>query len=240
MKNKKNISDFYDAYSEQQQKMWHNERHYFLIEQLKKLGLKKNSMVLEIGCGIGTVSNLIAPLIPKGKLYATDISPKSIEIAKEHNKKYSNALFFAADSTENQIPDHNYDFIVLFDVLEHIEQNDRMQFLENISKLMNEKTLLLINVPAPNAHIHAIETTPELMQIIEVPVLIEDVVPILKKCQLEIRSFFTYDMWQKDEYQFYLIEKYKKYVFQKTQPDNKHNPQSIKNRIKKKINNITS
>ncbi len=238
MKTKKEISEFYDQYTEQQKKMWHNERHYFLIDQLKKAGIKNNSKVLEVGCGIGTMTNLIAPILKDGQLIATDISPKSIALAKENNKKFSNVQFYAADATDFKYPQIDYDFVVLFDVLEHIQEEFRAAFIKNISSSISSKTIFLINVPAPNAHVHAIKNTPELMQIVEEPVWLHKMSVLFMENGLEIRSFFTYDLWQKDEYQFYVVEKKKPYVFLKTTPDKKFNPQSLQRRIGRKVRSI--
>jgi len=58
-------------------------RHRLIFKKLKEIGLLSNSNVLEIGCGIGTVSTLIIPFINAGKFVGCDISPKSIELAKK-------------------------------------------------------------------------------------------------------------------------------------------------------------
>ena len=221
MKTAKEISDFYDKYTESQKKMWHNERHYFLLEKLKESGLNSNSTILEIGCGIGTMTNLIAPSVKSGKLISSDISSKSIELAITNNKRYKNIEFIVANSIDFTFPALNYDFILLFDVLEHIQTEFRDDFIKNIVSVMQDKTKLLINVPAPHAHIHAIKNFPEQMQIVEIPVFITELLPILSKYKLELKSFFTYDMWQNDEYQFYCIEKSTEYKFTKTIPKKK-------------------
>lgn len=49
---------------EEQNKAGINSRHRAIIKRLKKAGLKKNSTVLEIGCGIGAISGLILKNIP--------------------------------------------------------------------------------------------------------------------------------------------------------------------------------
>lgn len=238
MKNKKDITDFYDDFSEHQKQMLHNERHYFLLKQMQKNGLQSNSSILEIGCGIGSMSNLIAPKIKKGKLVAIDISPKSIEIAKNNNSHYSNVSFFVIDSTQQIIPKNNYNLIILFDVLEHIPTEERDEMLKQISILMDNNAVFLVNVPAPNAHIDSIKTQPHLMQVIENPVFIHDFAQLLNKNGMAIKSFFTYDMWQKEEYQFYVIHKEQPYVYQKTFPSSSLNPYSIKKRILRKIDSL--
>lgn len=235
MKSPEEVANFYDEYSSRQETMWHNERHYFLIEQLRNLGLKNNSKILEIGCGIGTMTNLIAPLVKDGKLISSDISPKSIDISKKYNKKYNNIEFIVADSTNYSFPKLNYDYIVLFDVLEHIQTEFRPDIIKLCALQMTENTQFIINVPAPEAHKFAIKNFPEAMQLVEIPVYLKELLPILESNNLEIISFFSYDMWQPNEYDFYQIRKKKPYEYKKLTPPKHLNPQWIVNRIKRKL-----
>ena len=88
MQTKDSISNFYDDYTVSQQKIGVSTRHHLIYNELINLGLKKNSNVLEIGCGIGTVSSLIIPFIQSGKFVGCDISPKSIELAQKLKMEY--------------------------------------------------------------------------------------------------------------------------------------------------------
>lgn len=76
------VAQFYDEFANNQIKIGVNSRHLSIIDKLIQSGLKPHHRVLEIGCGIGTVSHLIAKKTPKGKVLAVDISPKSIDQAK--------------------------------------------------------------------------------------------------------------------------------------------------------------
>ena len=65
-------------------------RHRRIFKTLKKFGIRPTDNILEVGCGIGTVSSLIIPHNRKGHYTAVDISPESIAIAKqqyEQNKR---------------------------------------------------------------------------------------------------------------------------------------------------------
>ena len=86
-----NVSEFYDQYSKQQLNTGVHIRHYTILTRLKKAGLKPNHRVLEVGCGIGTLTGLLGSYLKDGKLTAVDISPESIEIAKKRTKKKKNA-----------------------------------------------------------------------------------------------------------------------------------------------------
>lgn len=53
------IKKFYDEYTVKQVRVGINHRHLSIQRFLERFGLIKNSKVLEVGCGIGTVSELM-------------------------------------------------------------------------------------------------------------------------------------------------------------------------------------
>jgi release factor glutamine methyltransferase len=58
-----------------------------LVEKIQKLCKNfKNPLIVEIGCGSGIISIMLAKLIPDAKLYALDISPDALEVAKINAK----------------------------------------------------------------------------------------------------------------------------------------------------------
>ena len=67
------VTEFYDKFVDKQAKVGITPRHRIIIKNLKKIGLSPSSNVLEIGCGIGTVSTLIINAIPSGKFVGVDI-----------------------------------------------------------------------------------------------------------------------------------------------------------------------
>ena len=79
----KDVANFYDNYADRQKAVGFNLRQYTLVEKLIDLGMSAQSNVLEIGCGVGQVSALIAGTVTNGQIVSCDISPKSIEEAKK-------------------------------------------------------------------------------------------------------------------------------------------------------------
>ncbi len=76
------LKAFYDEYVGRQLAVGVNERHHAILRWLRRFGLCRGDRVLEIGCGVGTLTGLIASAIgPEGFLLAVDLSPKSIEAA---------------------------------------------------------------------------------------------------------------------------------------------------------------
>ncbi len=80
------VSKFYDDYVESQVRKGINDRIYTLYRKTLQLGLKKNSRVLELGCGIGALTYLLAKYASEGYVEAMDVSEKSIEFARNNNK----------------------------------------------------------------------------------------------------------------------------------------------------------
>lgn len=59
--------------------------------------LKKDDIVVELGCHIGNTSEIIAKKVKNGKLIALDNSPEAITKMNELSKKYNNLEFISGD-----------------------------------------------------------------------------------------------------------------------------------------------
>ncbi|MEW6103267.1 MAG: methyltransferase domain-containing protein [bacterium] len=82
---------------------------------LKRLDLSEDSRVLDIGCGTGWASRMVAKLIPNGEVVGIDIAEGMIEIAKQKADDHQNISFRIAN-VENIPYPHDY-----FDCLISIE-----------------------------------------------------------------------------------------------------------------------
>src|SRR5262245_64370928 len=113
------VADYYDAYVVRQIRTAYNERQLNLIEEVKSLGLRTDSNVLEIGCGVGIITSLLAEISTRGRIVGLDISPSSIRVAKEFNRVHRNVEFVTGDLMDlRTLKFREFDFILLFDVLE--------------------------------------------------------------------------------------------------------------------------
>jgi trans-aconitate 2-methyltransferase len=52
-------------------------------EQLERLSLEGDEVVLDAGCGSGRVTALLADLVPRGRVYAVDVAPSMAAHARE-------------------------------------------------------------------------------------------------------------------------------------------------------------
>lgn len=165
MSNSKDVKNWYNIFASKQKRTGLNLRHYSIVNQLINYGLKKESKVLEVGCGIGTLTSLLYSYLTKGKIVATDISDVSVEMAKkELNSK--RATFYVTDMKEFTL-DEKFDFIVLPDVLEHIPMKDHKKLFITLSNLLSDKGILFIHIPHPKVINYIRKNTPELLQVID-------------------------------------------------------------------------
>lgn len=187
------VSEYYDQYTTNQKKIGISVRHRLIFKKLKKIGLKRDSNVLEIGCGIGTVSSLIIKHCKKGKFVGVDISPKSIEIASFNFSNNKNATFVCDDMTSfksNLI----FDFIVFPDVLEHIPVHEHENIFKVISELSHSNTKVLINIPEPETLNWVRKYSPEKLQIIDQSLSMQDLLNSCYKYGFKLESMIPYSI----------------------------------------------
>lgn len=72
-------------------------------EQLGRLRLVGDELVLDAGCGSGRVTALLADRIPRGRLYAVDVAPSMVAHARRALK--DRATVYCQDLVELQLPE---------------------------------------------------------------------------------------------------------------------------------------
>lgn len=77
------ISKPYHDFTDTHPESGANERLISLYKRLFELGLKSDSTVVELGCGVGNFTKLVTKRVKRGIIEAVDLSEKSIEAAKK-------------------------------------------------------------------------------------------------------------------------------------------------------------
>lgn len=175
---KEQVKEYYDTFKEHQKKLGINIRHRTILKNLKNAGLKPNSNVLEIGCGIGTVSHLILKQIPEGSFVGLDISSESIKMAQQFNSFHKSAEFIVNDMS-HFTHQTKFDFVVFPDVLEHIPIEQHTHIFKTISELTTPNATVIINIPEPNYLNWVRENEPNRLQIIDQSLSMQD---LLNNC----------------------------------------------------------
>lgn len=167
----KRVSEFYDKFwadHETKGVSKPNSRHRVIFKNLKKAGLQPNSTVLEIGCGIGSLSQLVIKYVTDGFFVGADISEQTIEILKKRYPNRSKTDFVATDMTDFSYA-KKFDFILFPDVLEHIPLTTHQIIFANLKNLIHPNSTILINNPDARTLEWVHKNMPKLLQIIDQP-----------------------------------------------------------------------
>lgn len=187
--------EFYDEFVERQASVGVNERHHSILRWLRRFGMRPGDRVLELGCGIGTLSGLIGEeLGATGSLLSIDLSPKSIEVARANHRKLTNTEFRAGDALEAEIGGA-FDVIVLPDVLEHIPLGRHPQLFRRVASWLAPNGFVLLHFPNPWYLAWCHEHRPELLQLIDQPIHADRLTANLYPSGLTLCHLETYSIW---------------------------------------------
>lgn len=114
---------------------WDGER---FIEAME---LTKNKKVLEIGIGTGRIAVKVAPFCMS--ITGIDISPKTIERAKENLKEYKNISFICDDFSDFQFTET---FDVIYSSLTMMHFKNKATVITKIDKLLNDDGIFCLSI----------------------------------------------------------------------------------------------
>lgn len=203
----KAVIDYYNNYVERQAKCGINERHISILSKAIQAGLETNHDVLEIGCGIGTQTELLVKHLKNGRIYSCDISPESIKTAKIKLSHFNNLTLEVQDATDFCLS-KQFDAIIMPDVIEHIPLELHARMFQNMSKMLKPDGFIFIHIPNPEylewCHMHR----RDLLQIIDQPIFPDLLANNLKQTELIITKLETYSIWVKNgDYQYLVLKK---------------------------------
>lgn len=132
------IQNDFDRLALYEQEGWNNNHRYheFLLKQLPW----HCENILDIGCGTGAFSRLLAQRCDR--VIAIDLSPQMITVAKERSKKYANIDFQVANILKWEFPVEQFDAIVSIATLHHLSLEDLLPNLKTALKLGGKLVIL--------------------------------------------------------------------------------------------------
>lgn len=120
--------------------------------------------ILDVGCGLGAGTELIAQHYPNAEVLGINISPTQVEYARQHHPM---ARYRVMDATQLQLPDAYYDQIISIEAAFHFAS--RSKFLGSAYRVLKpEGQLILTDILFHNTEwigawsVPASETVPDL------------------------------------------------------------------------------
>lgn len=107
----------------------------------KKLAVKKNISLLDIGCGCGLLSNFLIKFYLKNRLsiYLCDISEVILNLKKKFKK---NINFIPSEFLKYNFKNNKFDRILIYSVIHY--SNNPKNFLKKAFDLLNNKGIILV------------------------------------------------------------------------------------------------
>jgi len=191
------VSDFYDEFVERQARVGVNRRHEAIVAWLCRFGLRPDDSVLELGCGVGTVTQLVAEELPRGSVLGVDLSPHSIATARERLAAYDNVRFMAADVVAADV-EGEHDVVLLPDVIEHIPLEQHDALFGRVASWVKPGGFVLLHYPNPHHlewfHVHH----PERLQIIDQPIHADVLLANAYRHGLHLDYYERYSIWVRE------------------------------------------
>ena len=136
------------------------------------------------------------------------LSGESINFARQRIKQPNIELI--AGNILNYVPKNGrFDFITLFDIIEHVPIEEHPALFKRVSGFANEETMILINIPNPEYIEYEIKYRPDLLQVVDQPLPLGLILNNLIANGLDLIFFETYSVWVEQDYQFFIARKAK-------------------------------
>jgi trans-aconitate 2-methyltransferase len=186
---------FYDAYVDLELATGINDRHHSIMRWLRRAGLGPRHRVLEIGCGIGQLTELLAKEVGDGgSILAMDLSPRSVEVAGQRLAGFPYVELVAGDILETEI-EGTFDVVVLPDVIEHIPIEGHGQLFARVAASLKPTGFVLLHYPNPHYLAWCHENTPDALQVIDQPIHADQLLANAYPSGLYLDFFQTYPIW---------------------------------------------
>jgi len=109
-------------------------------------GLAANKSILEIGCGAGYGVDYLSRFA--SSIIAIDTRKDAITFCQTKYRK-SNLDFLLANGTKLPFKDNSFDIVISFQVIEHIDPNQVLDYLSEIKRVLKEEGVFGVSTPNP-------------------------------------------------------------------------------------------
>jgi ubiquinone/menaquinone biosynthesis C-methylase UbiE len=145
MANKAALAEYYNSSGAYIGQMASHDEAYFssYLSLLQKFVTRPGAL-LDVGCGSGQSTSLIAGKFPEVRCTGVDISEHAIIQAKRSFGS-SGIEFVAGDISRHELPEASFDYLTSYDCLEHIPELEKS--MRGMMKLLKADGLFIIKGP---------------------------------------------------------------------------------------------
>ena len=119
---------------------------------LKRLGLRGDETLLEVGCGGGAVTRLLAHSLPNGRVIGVDPSAYWVNYARSRLRDHRNVTLHVGDILTENLATDAFDVVLFHFVLHDIASADRPSTMSRVYDLLKEDGALQLREPTKPRH----------------------------------------------------------------------------------------
>lgn len=177
--------------------------------------LSREMNVLEIGCGIGIISERIARRVRHGRVWACDLSPANIAFARRTVIR-DNVEFFVCDVLD-EFGDvlkrtRAVDLVVMVDVLEHLPSDRHEELFSRLGELLTSSSTVIVTAPSAEYQEHLRRMEPEKLQPIDESIGPCDMERLARYAGLHLSLFQKVDVWRRGQYVHFIMGREDSYL----------------------------
>lgn len=200
------IRAFYDVFSDTRMHSYLYEKNLRIEKAVARIlpFVATESTVLEVGCGLGLVTERVAEIASKGSVWACDISEKNILSARQRVKT-PNVHFRCADIIRgfNELREwisKPIQLLLMVDVLEHLPLEDHATLFRNLRSILEPDSTAILTFPSAQYQRHLREKNPKELQIIDEIIELTHLVEVASTSGFFIKHFSLEDVWLRNQY----------------------------------------
>ena len=148
-------SDYFEGASKHLRNLKSPFQRYRTEKVLEIYRPGKEARVLDLGCGWGTVSFALAPMVRS--VVGVDFSARSVELCRKGARDLGleDVEFVQADATDTGLADESFDLVYAVDLLEHLYPDQTEETVGECARVLKRGGRLVIWTPNPG---HFLET----------------------------------------------------------------------------------
>jgi len=160
--------------------------------------------VLDVGCGIGVVSEAVARRVAPGRVVACDLGEANVWYARR-SVPLGNVEFHLADAIRDfpaieRRLDAPVDLITMIDVIEHLPGDGKAALLANLGRVAAPSATLCLTFPTPEYQQWLRAHDPAELQPIDDDIEVADLARMAAAGGWRTTSFRYVDVWRRNQY----------------------------------------